>query len=70
MDKFNSSLYSGVGTVAAVAALAATLFRPCINIHNLHDQLAVASLVLSSLFVASVSYAVTCIHFRLKYTIK
>ena len=26
---------SGVGTVAAVAALAATLFRPYINIHNL-----------------------------------
>ena len=26
---------SGVGTVAAVAALAATLFRPKINIHNL-----------------------------------
>ena len=26
---------SGVGTVAAVAALAATLFRPQINIHNL-----------------------------------
>ena len=28
-------LLSGVGTVAAVAALAATLFRPKINIHNL-----------------------------------
>ena len=28
-------LCSGVGTVAAVAALAATLFRPQINIHNL-----------------------------------
>ena len=27
--------HSGVGTVAAVAALAATLFRPKINIHNL-----------------------------------
>ena len=27
--------YSGVGTVATVAALAATLFRPYINIHNL-----------------------------------
>ena len=30
-----SVLCSGVGTVAAVAALAATLFRPQINIHNL-----------------------------------
>ena len=29
------AIYSGVGTVAAVAALAATLFRPKINIHNL-----------------------------------
>ena len=28
-------LYSGVGTVAAVAALATTLFRPKSNIHNL-----------------------------------
>ena len=27
--------FSGVGTVAAVAALAATLFGPYINIHNL-----------------------------------
>ena len=38
---------SGVGTVVAVAALATTLFRPCINVHNLHDKLALASLVLS-----------------------
>ena len=28
--------YSGVGTVAVAAALAATLFRPEINMHNLH----------------------------------
>ena len=28
-------LCSGVGTVAAIAALVATLFRPKINIHNL-----------------------------------
>ena len=32
---FFSNCYSGVGTVAAVAALAATLFRPKMNIHNL-----------------------------------
>ena len=29
-----TSRTSGVGTVAAVAAMAATLFRPYINIHN------------------------------------
>ena len=29
------SYFSGVGTVAAIAALAATLFKPYINIHNL-----------------------------------
>ena len=36
---------SHVGTVAAVAALVATIFRPCINVHNLHDKLAQASFV-------------------------
>ena len=42
---------SGVGTVAASAA---TLFRPYINIHNQPVKLAQASLVLSSsFFVAS-----------------
>ena len=62
--------YSGVGTVAAVAALAATLFRPYINIHNLLRKLAQASLVLwergQAASVASVPYAVTCmkIHIR------
>ena len=37
------SCYSGVGTVAAVAALAATLFRPYINIHNLLSYLKLTS---------------------------
>ena len=35
-ETFEQTVYSsGVGTVAAVAALAATLFRAQINIHNL-----------------------------------
>ena len=33
--KMAAVIYSGVGAVAAVMALAATLFRPKINIHNL-----------------------------------
>ena len=40
---FYTLVTSGVGTVAAVAALAATLFGPQINIHNL--LIAKASLV-------------------------
>ena len=69
--------HSGVGTVEAVAALAATLFRLVINIHNLINSYK-ASLVpleraqphASSLFVEPVSCTFTCVHFYLKYTIK
>ena len=60
-------LCSGVGTMAAVAALAATLFRSQIDIHNLHTIIAKASLVPEAKFKqpASVSYAVTtCVNFR------
>ena len=59
---------SGVGTVAAVATLAPTLF----------NKLGQASLVpwergykgQAAPFVASVTYAVTCVHLRLMYTIR
>ena len=52
---------SGIGTVAAIAALAATLHRPISNIHNLYSS--AASLLQQSHML------VTCEHFRLKYTV-
>ena len=53
-----SHSHSGVGAVAAVVALAATLFSPKVNIHNV--------LQVSNLFIAAVLYAVVCVHFHLK----
>ena len=66
---------SGVGTVAAIVALAATIlgrkliFITCL-VSSSYPRSSGMRLNSSSLFVASVLCEVTCIHFRLKYTIR